>query len=255
MLPDRHSVSLAHMDVRGGTETEAEPGTGGGLMPPTLWSLVAQGGAGSVEALDKLCRMYWKPIHAYLCRWGVNPTDADDVTQQFLLRLQQRDRLARPRAERGRFRSYLLTALRNFLHDYREREGAREFVPVAGPDGPQEGAVELPAAALSPDQEFERNGTLALIQQALDELRADYAARGQAERFELLSQLLPGKHAELSQAEIGERLGLSEGAVAKAVFDLRQRFRNAFRRVVGMTVHSYDEVDQEIADHLAILSR
>jgi hypothetical protein len=166
------------------------------------------------------------------------------------------NRLARPRPEQGRFRSYLLAALRNFLADFKARqEPPVVLVSLSGdPDGGVH-PLEPPDRARSPDQEFMRKGTLALIERALEELGADYEARGQADRFKVLSQLLPGKCPELSQAAVGAQLGLSEPAVAKAVHDLRKRFREVFRRLVGMTVNSYEEVDAEVQEHMAVLAR
>lgn len=214
-------------------------------MPATLWTIVLAAGAGVDEALGQLCRLYWHPIHTYLRRWGHSHHDAEDLTQDFLKHLLAKDRLARIRRDEGRFRSYLLTALRNFAID-RLRKPGPEHVPIE---------ADLPDPARTPDQKFDRDFTMTLIEHALDRLREDYARRGQTERFEALRQFLPGEQPSCSQAEVGARLGIAEGAVSKAVHDLRRRFAIAFRELVGQTVGSPEEVDDEVRHHLAVLSR
>lgn len=222
-------------------------------MPTTMWTVVRQGGAGSAEALETLCRLYWKPIHSYLCRCGVQPADADDVTQEFLLHLQERNRLARPQPELGRFRSYLLKALRNFLSDWWAKHPSHNFVPLPPDDEEVKGPIRVGTGPLPPDREFDRNFTLTVIEQALNALRSEYTANGQAERFEVLAELLPGKCRGLSQADVAARLGLNEGAVAKAVHDLRKKFGKAYWKIVAMTVDSYEDIDDEIKHHLKTL--
>jgi len=215
-------------------------------MPPTLWTMVLAAGAGSDAALEQLCRLYWRPLHAYLRRWGFNDHDAEDFTQMFLAHLLRKDRLAGVRREKGRFRSYLLAALKNFVAD--RSSGPRRPKPV-----PLPGALPDPGA--SPEEEFERSFTMTLIQRALDRLGEDYARRGMAERFAVLRQFLPGEEPASTQAEVGLRLGLSEGAVGKAVYDLRRRFAKCFREVVAQTVSAFEEVEDEVKHHLAVMSR
>jgi RNA polymerase sigma-70 factor (ECF subfamily) len=224
-------------------------------MPPTLWTLVTSAGGGSVAALEQLCLLYRQPIYAYLRAWGRKPEDAEDLTQMFLAHLLDKHRLSRVVPRLGRFRSYLLTALKHFLHDQSARARGPEPLPLPAETEASETSLEPPDPNGGPDLEFDRKFTMTLIQRTFDQLICEYAQRGQAERFELLQRFLPGKDPQMSQAEAGLRLGLSEGAVAKAVYDLRQRFRAVFRQHIGQTVRCYDEVEEELAHHLAIWSR
>jgi RNA polymerase sigma factor (sigma-70 family) len=229
------------------------PGT---AFPPTLWTLVSGAGAGSPAALDQLCRLYWKPIREYLRRFRLAHEDAEDLTQGFLLHLMSAGRLARPQRTLGRFRSYLLAALRHYVCDHLRRTGAVVMVPL---EGDPEAGTRLAKPPLSrlppPDVAYERGCALALIGQAFLQVQAEYVDRGQADRFEVLQHFLPGKDPDLSQAEAGARLGLTEGAVAKAVFDLRARLRDAYRSLVAQTVASPADVDDEISHHLSVLRR
>ncbi|HEY9173840.1 MAG TPA: sigma-70 family RNA polymerase sigma factor [Verrucomicrobiae bacterium] len=224
-------------------------------MPPTLWTVVLEAGAGTETALERLCRLYWLPINAYLRRWGYNEHDAEDFTQTFLAHLLAKDRLAGIRRDKGRFRSYLLGALRNFVIDHNVRKRRLETLPLQA-ETPGDDRVREPVdPARTPEEEFERRFSLSLIQHALDRTRDDYSQRGQAERFDALRQFLPGEEPSCSQAEIGLRLGIPEGAVAKAVHDLRRRFAQAYRDAVRQTVNTSGEVDDEIKHHMAVLSR
>lgn len=223
-------------------------------MPPTLWTVVLEAGAGTEAALERLCRLYWLPIHGYLRRWGHNDHDAEDLTQMFLAHLLGKERLAGVRRDKGRFRSYLLGALKNFAIDA-ARKRRLDTVPLQTESPTGEKIREPVDTARTPEEEFERRFTLSLLQQALDRLREDYVKRGQLERFEVLRQFLPGEEPASSHSEIGLRLGIAEGAVAKAVHDLRLRFADAYRDAVRQTVNTPGEVDDEIKHHLTVLSR
>lgn len=224
-------------------------------MPPTLWTVVLDAGAGTEAALERLCRLYWPPIKGYLRRWGYNEHDAEDFTQMFLAHLLAKDRLAGIRRDKGRFRSYLLGSLKHFVIDHDVRKRRIEMLPLQS-ETPGDDRVREPVdPARTPEEEFERRFTLSLIEHALDRVREDYSQRSQLDRFEALRQFLPGEEPSCSQADIGLRLGIDEGAVAKAVHDLRRRFAQAYRDEVRQTVNTSAEVDDEIKHHMAVLSR
>ena len=224
-------------------------------MPATHWTAVLSAGAGSEAALEMLCQLYWAPICAYLERWSRRPQEAEDLTQVFLTQFIRKNPLPRLSPARGRFRSYLLKSLNRFLADEASKTPEPQFLSLRDLTDETARGWEVADASPSPDQEFDLSFTLALIQRTLDLLRADYGRRGQSERFEVLERFLPGKDAGLSQAEAARQLGLSEGAVAKAVHDLRARFGETFRQQVGQTVSCYEEVEEEIAHHLNVLAR
>ena len=221
-------------------------------MPETLWTVVLSAGAGGEQAMERLCQLYLAPILAYLKSWNFNEHDARDLSQMFIVHFLCQRGLARVDRNRGRFRFFLLTCLKNYVADH-----AHLLAPTAAQplDTVMPDAQDPPDTRPRPDQDFDRKFALTLIEQTLTELRADYAQRGQSDRFDLLHDFLPGRHSHLSHAAAGQRLGLSETAVTKAVSDLRERFRRLFRHQVAQTVGSYEEVDQEITHHIQLLSR
>ena len=221
-------------------------------MPETLWTVVLSAGAGGERAMQQLCQLYLDPILAYLRVWRFTEPDARDLAQMFIVHLLSQPTLARVNRNRGRFRFYLLACLKHFVADH-----AHLLAPTAAQslNTVSPGAHDPPDPRPTPDREFDRKFALTLIERTLEGLRADYAQRGQADRFDLLENFLPGRNGHLSQAQAGQRLGLPENAVAKAVSDLRERFRRLFRHHVAQTVASYEEVDQEIAHHLQLLSQ
>lgn len=231
----------------------ARPGGGSeppGLFPPTRWTLVTEAGSGARHALEWLCRQYWDPIRTYLRRYRLPHEDTEDLTQSFLLHLLSNGRLARPDRARGSFRSFLLTALRHYALDHLRRSARDRTVPLE-----EHAADAAVAPGLSPDQEYDRQFVLALLRHALEQVQADYERRGQTRRFEVLSAFLPGRDPTCSQADAARLLGLSEGAVGKALLDLRHRFREVYRHLVAQTVGSPTDVDAEISAHLDILQR
>ena len=232
-----------------------------GWFPTTHWSVVlaARDGdpAAAAEALEKLCRAYWPPIFAFLRREGYGRADAEDLTQAFFAHLQEREFLTRLRHQRGRFRSFLLTFLKNFLADERDRAGAlkrggdRRFVALDALDADARQALE-PVEHLTPDQMFEQQWARTVLQRAAHRLGEEYAAAGKAEVFAQLKDLQPGAHGAVSYAQLGARLGLSEGGVKSAVHRLRRRHAEMLRDEIAQTVTRPEELAEEVR-HLADL--
>ena len=236
----------------------------GGMFATTRWTLVAAAqGAGTPEAqaaLADLCRLYWYPLYAYVRRRGHDHHQAQDLTQAFFARLLEKNDLTAADQTRGRFRSFLLTACQHFLlnqldHDTaRKRGGGKAHVPLdfAGADGRY--AAE-PAHDDTPERLFDRRWALELLDQALAELRQEYAAAGEAKQrlFEALSPVVGGE-AEASYTQVGEKLGMSEGAVKVAAHRLRKRCRELLREAVAQTVADPAEVDEELRHLLAAVA-
>jgi RNA polymerase sigma-70 factor (ECF subfamily) len=211
------------------------------------------------EALEQLCRAYWGPIHAFVCRHGHNPQDAQDLTQEFFVRLLSKDYLEGVSPSKGRFRTFLLAALRHFLASQwhkakaKKRGGHRVFIPLNAP------AAEAPPAAAgaereSPEALFDRAWALTLLAQVLARLRQDHVRQGKAQFFDQLKSTLTGERTAVPYAAIGARLGLSEGAVKVAVHRLRQRYRELLRQEISHTVSTPDQVEEEIRALFAALS-
>jgi RNA polymerase sigma factor (sigma-70 family) len=230
----------------------------------THWSVVLAAkrseGLLADNALEKLCRSYWPPLYAYIRREGYGVQDAQDLTQEFLSRFIQKEWLGRLQDRRGKFRSFLLAFLKHFLSDERDKAGAQKrgggkALVSLDDTSAEERYLGAPANGLSPDQIFDRRWAETVMERALARLRQEYEAGGKAGLFEQLKEIQPGEHGAASYAEIGARLGLAEGTIASAVHRLRKRHREILRDEIARTVVRPEEIDEEIRNLLAILSR
>jgi RNA polymerase sigma-70 factor (ECF subfamily) len=221
----------------------------------THWSLVlsAQDKASpqSAEALSKLCRAYWYPLYAYVRRLGHGPHDAEDLTQEFFARLLAKDYLSAADREKGRFRTFLLVALKRFMANEWDRQHAGKrggFSPIVSID--QELAeshfASEPAHDLQPDVLFDRQWASTLLERTMARLQKEYLATGRAKLFEHLRSCFARDESALAYAEIAARLNLTEAAVKMAVQRLRARYREILRDEIAETVASAAEVEEEI---------
>lgn len=230
----------------------------------THWSVVlaARGGDSprARAALEKLCQAYWYPLYAFVRRLGQSPHDAEDSVQGFFARCLEKNYLAAAEEAKGRFRSFLLLALKRFLAKERDKSRARKRgggqKPVAldGLTAEQRYALE-PAEQVSADKLFERRWALTLLEQVLSRLRDEQAAAGQREAFEQLKEFLLADGRGTPYAELAERRGTSEGALKVAVHRLRQRYRELLQEEIANTVTSPAEAEEERRYLLAVLSR
>ena len=230
----------------------------------THWSVVvaAKGGASASldEALEKLCRAYWPPLYAYIRREGHDATEAEDLTQEFFARFLEKNFLDHLHHQQGKFRSFLLTFLKHFLCEQRRKAGSQKrgggqvIVSLDAMAG-QDGYLLEPVDELTPDQVFERRWAQTVLQTALNRLREEYAARGQAKLFELLQDYQPREPGGQSYEQLGEVLGLTEAAVKSAVQRMRQRHRELLREEIAHTVTRPEEIEEEIRHFRALLSR
>ncbi len=241
---------------------------GGGLLDKmsdavfhtTRWTMVlSAGGEGPAaeRALGELCVLYRESLRTHGRRRGLGEEDAEDAVQGFLARLLSGGSLAAARQERGRFRAFLLGAFNHYLADARDREkaakrgGGRVFqIDTRG----WAALAEEAGAATAPDAAFDRAWALALLAATLERLRAEHAAEGRGEWFELVLPCLGGREAGAPQAEVAARLGLSEPALRVAAHRLRKRYREVLRAEVAQTVADPAEVDAELRHLLAAVS-
>ncbi len=203
------------------------------------------------EALEKLCRTYWYPLYAYVRRRGYSATDAQDLTQEFFARLLERNWLRRAEQQRGKFRSFLLSAMNHFLCDEWDKARAQKRGGGAAPIPLQVDTAETryghePADYATPEQIYERRWALALLEEVLRRLRVEHEERGRTELFALLHPCLVGSRAAQPYAELANKLGLTEGAVKAAVHRLRQRYRELLLEEIAQTVAQPGEVDEEL---------
>ena len=217
----------------------------------TRWSVVLAAAADADGALATLCRAYWFPLYAFLRRQGLAPHDAEDATQGFFAHLLGKGALAHVDRAKGRFRTFLLASLKHFLADERDRANAQKRgggAPAISLDAiaAEERYALAPRDELSPDKLFDRRWAVAVIEQALARLGAEYSAAGKGALFDALKPLLSSPGEARPYAEIGARFSMNEGAVKIAVHRLRQRYGAALRTEIAETVGTAAEVDAEL---------
>jgi RNA polymerase sigma-70 factor (ECF subfamily) len=230
----------------------------------THWSVVLaakqDGSSEAAVALEKLCRTYWRPLYAYIRRKGHDATEAQDLTQEFFSRLLARDYLQHLHHQKGKFRSFLLAYLKNFLSEQRRKAGAQKrgggfvFVSLNEPAG-EEGYLLEPVDELTPDQVFERRWAQTVLQTALNRLREEFVARGQAALFERLQDYQPREPGGPSYAQLGDEFAMTEAAVKSAVQRMRQRHRELLREEIAQTVTRPEEIEEELRHFRALLGR
>jgi RNA polymerase sigma-70 factor (ECF subfamily) len=237
-----------------------DPPAGDAGFLTTHWSVVLAAGdrddPASRAALASLCRSYWYPLYAFVRRRGANAEDARDLTQGFFARLIEKRDLAALAPERGRFRAFLLAALKHYLANEHERASAQKRGGGSAPLSIELAAADSkwridPGHALTPERLFEKSWALALLEHTLDGLRAEYETAGKAELFAALKPQLEGSGAPY--AELAQRLGTTEGALKVAAHRLRRRYRERLRAEIGRTVGRPEEVEGEIGDLFRIL--
>ena len=227
----------------------------GPVFATTHWSVVLsaqdKGSPRSAEALESLCRAYWYPLYAYARRAGHSPADAEDLTQGFFARLLERDYLKSAAPNKGRFRTFLLVALKRYSADEWDRQHAQKrggFAPIISID---QGSAEArfasePAHHLQPDVLFDRQWARTLLERTLSRLQDEYVGSGRAKLFELLRGCLAGEESASPYAELAARLDLTQPAVKMAVHRLRARYREILTAEIAQTVSSPEEVEEEI---------
>ena len=207
--------------------------------------------AGADEALASLCETYWYPLYAYLRSQGRSADEAQDLTQAFFARLLEKRSIRRADPTRGRFRSFLLTSLKNFAANERDRElaskrgGATQILSLELETA--DGRFQLePPTDETPETIFDRRWAVTLLDRALVRLRAETARGGKPQQFDRLKAYLVGDQPQLTHAETGSLLGMSEGAVKVAVHRLRRQFGHVVRDEIAQTVSSPEEIDDEL---------
>ena len=229
----------------------------------TSWSLivtaVSEPTAEARQALATLCQTYWSPVYAFVRRNGHDPDKAQDLTQEFFYVLIEKNYLEHADRRRGRFRSFLLTSVKHFLSNEWDKSRAVKRgggqVPVSIDATDAEGWY-LPAVAheITPEALFQRRWALSLLERVLARLRAEYATSGREELFDSLAGFL-NYESEERYDELAARLNISVGALRMAILRVRKKYRALLRAEIAETVASPEEIDQEIAFLLSVLSR
>ena len=235
-----------------------EPSGNAGTFVTTRWTDVFRAGdtsaVGADAALARLCRGYWYPLYAFVRRQGRSPEESEDLTQEFFARMIEKRWVSDADPARGRFRSFLLTALKRFLanewHRARtQKRGGDQTFLTLDRDIAEARFQQEPADENTPDKAYDRAWALALLAAVLDKLAAEQHRTGQAALFEILKPCLAGTGTEQPYEEIAARLGMTEGAVKTAVHRLRRRYRELLRQEIAGTLEEDSEVEAEM-EHL-----
>jgi len=228
----------------------------------THWSVVLAAGRAEGEsrdrALERLCQTYWRPLYLYVRRRGYGPDDAQDLTQEFFQRFLEKNAVEQADKTRGRFRTFLLTCLQNFLaKEWRKTNTAKRGSgrPVFSLDAD---SVELQYASgrfeeLTPERAYEKSWAVAALEEAMVNLQNEHHRSGKGELFEKLRLLLWEDPKGETYADLGRQLAMSEAAVKMAVSRLRERARELLRREIAHTVASPQEVEEELRHLVAVL--
>ena len=239
------------------------PQTGDAHFCTTHWSIVLAAGSDSTrarDALEKLCQTYWYPLYAFVRRMGHSPHDSEDLVQAFFAQCLEKNYLDAADQAKGRFRSFLLIALKRFLANEwdktrtRKRGGGAPQISLDALTAEQRYALE-PAEQLTADRLFERRWALTLLDKVISRLREEQVAAGKRDAFELLKDSLTQGGRGTPYVELAARLHTSEGAVKVAIHRLRQRYRELLEAEIANTVASPEEVVEERRYLLAALSQ
>jgi RNA polymerase sigma-70 factor (ECF subfamily) len=237
------------------------------VFPSTHWSVVLAAGRSEAEpeavaALAELCQIYWAPLYGFVRSRGHTVHDAQDLTQSFFAYLLEHKVYARVDRRKGRFRSFLLASLKNFLADAADRErtlkrgGAQIFLPLHEDQAlGAESLFQTYSGMSNEDRLFDRSWAEALVAAALGRLSADYKREAKEQLFNELRMFVAGGADPLpSYAELGQRLGITESTLRSHVTRLRARYREALRTEVRRTVDTEKQVDQELRELLHVLT-
>jgi RNA polymerase sigma factor (sigma-70 family) len=210
------------------------------------------------SALVSLCENYWYPLYAFLRRRGYPADQAQDLTQEFFMRVLEGRYLDRADPEKGRFRSFILTSLKFFVSDEEDRQRAQKrggglVVPMEFSSG-EERYQREPAHDETPERIFERRWALAMLDRVVERLRNEFVQHGRPEHFDRLKVFLLGQ-ADAPYAALAREMNTSEGALKVAIHRLRKRYRDLFRQEIADTVADPAEVESELRYLAAALSK
>jgi len=225
------------------------------VFATTHWSMVVSAGDVFTEqatvALERLCQTYWSPLYAYVRRCGHDADSARDLTQGFFAQLIEKRRLTHADSERGRFRTFLLSAMENFLRNELDRAqalkrgGGLEVISLDQQEA-EEHVLHAAAESLTPERLFEKRWASRLIELVLERLRTEFVADGQADLFDRLEPHLWGDATSVPYAQLADEMNLSLSALKSTAHRLRQRCRELLREEIAHTVATVADIDAEI---------
>jgi RNA polymerase sigma-70 factor (ECF subfamily) len=232
------------------------------VFPNTRWSVVLaarQPSPESAAALEAICQAYWYPLYAYVRRCGQSPHDAQDLTQAFFCRLLEKRLLDAADRDRGRLRSFLVASLKNFMNSEWRRAAAQRrgggHAHTTLDTTFAESRFAMDNQSLGPDETFDQQWALTLLNLTVNRLKAEFDAAGRSGDFEVLKGCLLAGHGAMDYAATAKQLGVNEGAARVAVHRLRKRFRAIYREEISHTLGEGADVDAELRHLAAALAR
>jgi RNA polymerase sigma factor (sigma-70 family) len=235
---------------------------GGAKFQETHWSVILQfkrGAEDAEAAIEYFANAYRRPIYSFIRNRGFSPEDAEDFTQGFMLEIIERDALRKANPEKGRFRSYLLAALKNFLanewdkRSTQKRGGHYQFISFDDPDA-EAFHSEWAASSSHPEKLFDRIWALSLVEQARTRLREEYQEEGRLAFCEALFPMMLCEESDASYADLSIKLGQAEGSLRNAVSKLRARYGKLIRRLIRNTVPEDSDIEKELDYLMSCLS-
>jgi len=245
------------MATRGGMIPTTSPGGSSAKFVATRWTVVLAAASSDADssvkerALAELAQQYWFPLYAYLRRQGQSPQTAEDLTQDFFAHLIEKSAFAQVARAKGRFRSFLLASLQNYLLNAvdkaqaQKRGGRTRFIALDACAAEERLSLQ-PVDDMTPERLFEQRWAWGVLDQVMQRLRDHYAAQGQVELFAALKGALERRPTPGEYASVAQDLNMSEAAVAVAAHRLRRRYRNLLRDEIAQTVASPELIDEEI---------
>jgi RNA polymerase sigma factor (sigma-70 family) len=227
----------------------------------THWSMVLEAQSelrAARAALEKLCRIYWRPIYSFVRRQGIGPEDAEDLTQGFFALLLERKDLNTVRKEKGRLRPYLLASLKNFLTDERRRAVAikrgkgQRLIPFEEVREGERIDVER-SDRLTADQVYERRWAFTVLERVMSRLRDEYRSAGNLRFFDQMKKMLMDEPGRPSQAQVASEFDMTENAVKQAFYRFRQRYQTLFREEITHTVATPSDIEDELRYLIAVV--
>ena len=253
---------LAGYNKNMSSDQQLKPFSGKKEFATTRWTMVcAVGGENTQEAasaLQELCQTYWYPLYSFVRSKGLAAEEAADVTQAFFADLLKREDLKRVDPEKGKFRSFLLAAIKHFLLNHWDKQKAQKRgggkSPLALDFSAADSRFRLePAHSATPETIYQRQWAQTLLERVQNRHRKEFEERGQSHRYERLHLFLAGKNAEETLAAAAKQLSMSEVAVKVAVHRMRQRFGELLRMEIAQTVSEPGEIDEEIQQLFELL--
>ena len=223
-------------------------------FPSTRWSLVSDARGGEARkqgAIETLCESYWHPVYSFIRRTGKPPAEAEDITQSFFQKILSQEYIQLAEKERGKFRSFLLAALKRHMADLHRKattlkRGGNVWITSFDRDLAEKNYSREPSDSLTPDLIFQRRWVTSLLERVMADLRAEYVANGKGRTFDVLESFISWNDAGRPQQDAADELGIRVAALRVELFQLRRRFKQMLENSVAETLAATEDLESEL---------